>query len=251
MTTEVKCNDRLRSEASALRLAGHGDSRLCSCNQHGAEREDASCAALGHLVCCYATRGDLPLARSEQRERGRGPAACWRTGELAPLVRQQACWHCRCPASQCACTVVVPPPNVLEEEGGTTNASAPATEETTQGADARVTLDAHLDVRVTRREHDAIKRHADVLGVKPSTWARAVLRDALDARCHEVEVLAAQAAVPRPSPELARAVEQLRRVGVNLNQVVRAGTAVSDELLREVLAALAEVRALLGDEVSL
>lgn len=148
-------------------------------------------------------------------------------------------------------TVVVSPPKVLEEKGDTTNASAPATEETTQGADARVILDTHLDVRMTRSEHDAIKRRADVLGVKASTWARAVLRDALDARCHEVEVLAAQAAVPKPSPEFARAIEQVRRVGVNLNQVVRAGTAVSDELLREVLAALAEVRTLFGDEVSL
>lgn len=148
-------------------------------------------------------------------------------------------------------TVAVPPPDVLEEKGGTTNAAAPATEETTQGADAGVILDAHLDVRMTRREHDAIKRRATVLGVKASTWARAVLRDALDARSHEEEALAAQAAVPRPSPERARAVEQVRRVGVNLNQVVRAGTAVSDELLREVLAALAEVRAAFGDEVSL
>lgn len=148
-------------------------------------------------------------------------------------------------------TVAVPPPDVLEEKGGTTNAAAPATEETTQGADARVILDAHLDVRMTRREHDAIKRRATVLGVKASTWARAVLRDALDARSHEEEALAAQAAVPRPSPERARAVEQVRRVGVNLNQVVRAGTVVSDELLREVLAALADVRVLFGDEVSL
>lgn len=148
-------------------------------------------------------------------------------------------------------TVAVPPPDVLEEKGGTTNAAAPATEETTQGADARVILDAHLDVRMTRREHDAIKRRATVLGVKASTWARVVLRDALDARSHEEEALAAQAAVPRPSPERARAVEQVRRVGVNLNQVVRAGTAVSDELLREVLAALADVRVLFGDEVSL
>ena len=148
-------------------------------------------------------------------------------------------------------TVAVPPPDVLEEKGGTTNAAAPATEETTQGADARVILDAHLDVRMTRREHDAIKRRATVLGVKASTWARAVLRDALDARSHEEEALAAQAAVPRPSPERARAVEQVRRVGVNLNQVVRAGTAVSDELLREVLAALADVRVLFEDEVSL
>lgn len=148
-------------------------------------------------------------------------------------------------------SVVLPPLNVLEEEGGNTNASAPATEETTQGADARVILDAHIDVRVTRTELGAVKREAREFGVKPSTWVRAVLRDALDARSHAVEALAAHAAVPMPSPEKARAVEQLRRVGVNLNQVVRAGTAVSDELLREVLAAVAEVRALFGDEVSL
>ena len=148
-------------------------------------------------------------------------------------------------------SVVLPPLNVLEEEGGNTNASAPATEETTQGADARVILDAHIDVRVTRTELGAVKREAREFGVKPSTWVRAVLRDALDARSHAVEALAAHAAVPMPSPEKARAVEQLRRVGVNLNQVVRAGTAVSDELLREVLAVLAEVRALFGDEVSL
>lgn len=148
-------------------------------------------------------------------------------------------------------TVVLPPSKVLMEKGGKTNASAPATEETTQGADARVILDAHIDVRVTRTELGAVKREARGFGVKPSTWVRAVLRDALDARSHAVEALAAQAAVPMPSPEKARAVEQLRRVGVNLNQVVRGGTAVSDELLREVLAAVAEVRALFGDEVSL
>lgn len=148
-------------------------------------------------------------------------------------------------------TVVVPPPDVLMEKGGTTNASAPATEETTQGADARVILDAHIDVRVTRTELDAIRCQAREFGVKPSKWVRAVLRDALDARSHAEEALAAHAAVPMPSPEKARAVEQLRRVGVNLNQVVRASTAVSDELLREVLAVLAEVRALFGDEVSL
>nr|WP_196819479.1 hypothetical protein [Schaalia sp. ZJ405] len=104
---------------------------------------------------------------------------------------------------------------------------------------------------MTRKEHDAIKRRARVLGVKPSTWARAVLRDALDERRHEVEVLAAQASVPRPSPELARAVEQVRRVGVNLNQVVRTGSVVDEKILVEVLAAFAEVRTLLRDEVAL
>ena len=128
---------------------------------------------------------------------------------------------------------------------------APPTQEEPQGAGERITLNAHLDVRVTRGEHDAIKRRATVLGVKPSTWARAVLRDALDERRHEVEALAAHAAVPRPAPELARAVEQVRRVGVNLNQVMRAGTAVDEDILRDVLAAVAEVRSLLGDGGSL
>lgn len=135
--------------------------------------------------------------------------------------------------------------------GGRMIEPAPPTQEETQGAGERVTLNAHLDVRVTRGEHDAIKRRATVLGVKPSTWARAVLRDALDERRHEVEALAAHAAVPRPAPELARAVEQVRRVGVNLNQVVRAGSAIDGDILRDVLAAVAEVRSLLGDEVSL
>ncbi|ALD74756.1 hypothetical protein AN946_06455 [Trueperella pyogenes] len=106
-------------------------------------------------------------------------------------------------------------------------------------------------MRLTPNELDAIKRRASVLGVKPSQWARAVLRDALDSRRHEVEVLAAQAGMTRPRPELAKAVEQVRRIGVNLNQVVRAGTAVDEDILRDVLDAVREVRALLGDEVSL
>ena len=143
------------------------------------------------------------------------------------------------------------PSKDVSSGGGSMIEPAPPTQEEPQGAGERVTLNAHLDVRVTRGEHDAIKRRATVLGVKPSTWARAVLRDALDERRHEVEALAAHAAVPRPAPELARAVEQVRRVGVNLNQVMRSGTAVDEDILRDVLAAVHEVRSLLGDEVAL
>ena len=143
------------------------------------------------------------------------------------------------------------PSKDVSSGGGRMIEPAPPTQEEPQGAGERVTLNAHLDVRVTRGEHDAIKRRATVLGVKPSTWARAVLRDALDERRHEVEALAAHAAVPRPAPELAREVEQVRRVGVNLNQVMRSGTAVDEDILRDVLAAVHEVRSLLGDEVAL
>ncbi|WP_230809327.1 MobC family plasmid mobilization relaxosome protein [Trueperella pyogenes] len=140
---------------------------------------------------------------------------------------------------------------LLMETGVVVDVDAPPPVEETQGASTRVSLTSHIDVRLTPNELDAIKRRASVLGVKPSQWARAVLRDALDSRRHEVEVLAAQAGMTRPRPELAKAVEQVRRIGVNLNQVVRAGTAVDEDILRDVLDAVREVRALLGDEVSL
>lgn len=116
---------------------------------------------------------------------------------------------------------------------------------------SRETLNKHLDVRVSRAEHDAVRRRAQALGVKPSAWARAVLRDALDDRRSEVEALTAQAVMPKPHPRLADAVEQLRRVGVNLNQTRRAGAAVDGDLLRGVLAAVDGVRTSLGDEVAL
>lgn len=233
MTGHVVKPTRLASQDYTPRVSARATSTEQSVRMRPAQPSVTPSAAVQHGVTSPSPAGHVATEDVGQRRVGGG-----RSLLLSSDNR---------PAG----TVVVSPPKVLEEKGDTTNASAPATEETTQGADARVILDTHLDVRMTRSEHDAIKRRAYVLGVKASTWARAVLRDALDARCHEVEVLAAQAAVPKPSPEFARAVEQVRRVGVNLNQVVRAGTAVSDELLREVLAALAEVRTLFGDEVSL
>lgn len=224
---------RIVSQGMEPRVSARATSTEQSVRMRPAQRSVTSSAAVQHGVTSPSPAGRVATEDVGQRRVG---------GERSLLPSSD---------NRPAGTVVIPPPEVLMEKGGITNASAPATEETTQGADARVTLDAHLDVRVTRREHDAVKRHADVLGVKPSTWARAVLRDALDARSHEVEVLAAQAAVPRPSPERARAVEQMRRVGVNLNQALRAGAAVTDELLRDVLAAVDDMRAAFGDEVSL
>lgn len=109
----------------------------------------------------------------------------------------------------------------------------------------RTRRDVSLDVRFTVLERAAIRDRARALGVKPSAWGRAVMLDALDSRRGEVEKLAS-VAVP-PQPELARAVEQLRRVGVNLNQTRRDGSAVDDALLMSVLGAVDEVRASLGD----
>lgn len=224
---------RFVSQGMKPRVSARATSTEHSVRMRPAQPSVTSSAAVQHGVTSPSPAGRVATEDVGQR-RVEGQRSLLRSSDNRP-----------------AGSVVLPPLNVLEEEGGNTNASAPATEETTQGADARVILDAHIDVRVTRTELGAVKREAREFGVKPSTWVRAVLRDALDARSHAVEALAAHAAVPMPSPEKARAVEQLRRVGVNLNQVVRAGTAVSDELLREVLAVLAEVRALFGDEVSL
>lgn len=103
-----------------------------------------------------------------------------------------------------------------------------------------------LDVRLTDSERAAIRDRARVLGVKPSAWGRAVMLDALDARRGQ-EARMHQAALATPEPEQARAVEQLRRVGVNLNQALRNGAAVDDVLVREVLASVDEVRASFGD----
>ena len=89
---------------------------------------------------------------------------------------------------------------------------------------------------------------AHVLGVKPSAWARAVMLDALDSRSAKVAQLESNAGTKEAAPtSLVPAVEQLRRVGVNLNQALRKGAAVDDGLLHEVMVAVDEVRASLGD----
>ncbi|MGO2863271.1 MAG: plasmid mobilization protein [Brevibacterium sp.] len=110
--------------------------------------------------------------------------------------------------------------------------------------------DVSIDVRVTNAEREAVRRRARRLGVKPSKWARTVILDAVDSRrdgLGQMEVMAAST----PSPELSQAVEQVRRVGVNLNQVLRRGGALDAELLREVMDSMDDVRAQLGDRTAL
>lgn len=113
----------------------------------------------------------------------------------------------------------------------------------------RARRDVSLDVRLTTAEREAIRDRARVLGVKPSVWARAVMLDALDQRS-DLEAAMQQTARETPAPELARAVEQLRRVGVNLNTSLRKGQTVDSSLLRAVLGAVTEVRAALGDRTA-
>lgn len=111
-----------------------------------------------------------------------------------------------------------------------------------------------LDVRLTETEREAIRLRAQVLGVKPSAWVRGVVLDALDARRDEVSRMHL-AALASPQPELATAVEQLRRVGRNLNQALRAVnggdlSGLDDGLLRQVQSAVDDVRASLGDRTA-
>lgn len=126
------------------------------------------------------------------------------------------------------------------------------------GSTSRVTLDTHLDVRVTRAQFDAARRRAGALGVKPSAWARAVLLDELDDRRAEVALLERAAARPRPTAASAAEVEQLRRLGITLNGLRRDAAkarkaddavtvVVNDNLLEKTLAAVTARRAELGD----
>ncbi|GAB3582831.1 hypothetical protein GCM10027579_13230 [Calidifontibacter terrae] len=137
--------------------------------------------------------------------------------------------------------------------------SVPTSPSNAVGAEtSRETLDSHLDVRVSRAERDAVRRRAKSLGVKPSAWARAVLRDALDDRRDEVARIERAAARPRPSTASVAEVDQLRRLGITLNGLRRdAATArkagetvtvvVDDDLLVRTFAAVTARRADLGD----
>lgn len=106
-------------------------------------------------------------------------------------------------------------------------------------------------LRVSPSEKASFEARARRLGVTTGAWARAVLLDELDARHDNVDAIIRARSVMPVRPELAQAVEQARRVGVNLNQVIRKGLPVDDALLREVMTALRDVREMLGDRTSL
>lgn len=136
-----------------------------------------------------------------------------------------------------------------------TFADVPAKEMEPHGGRARrasttaTRRDVSLDVRLSETEREAIRARARALGAKPSAWARAVMLDALDARgTREAEMR--QTARETPNPELAGAIEQLRRVGVNLNTALRKGQTIDAGLLQTVFDAVTEVRAALGDRTT-
>lgn len=114
------------------------------------------------------------------------------------------------------------------------------------GGDADPDARSHrITVRLSGAETEAIGRRAKALGVKPSSWVRAAALHALDAANplpESVPVAPASA-----SPDVDRAVEQLRRVGINLNQAQRRGSVVDDARVRDLARAVDDLRRQLGD----
>lgn len=124
---------------------------------------------------------------------------------------------------------------------------------------SRERLTAHLDVRLSRSEHGEVSQRARSLGVKPSAWARAIVRDALDSRRSEVLSIERMAARPRRDRQVDGAkVETLRRIGTTFEglrrDIARARkdgesitVVVDDALLDEACAVMAKLRADFGD----
>lgn len=146
-------------------------------------------------------------------------------------------------------------PDRPSSRSDSTRAAVPAREMESHGGHARRANSSRarrgvsLDVRLTEKEREAIRARAQALGAKPSAWARAVMLDALDARGTR-EAVIQQNANETPDPELARAIEQLRRVGVNLNTTLRKGQTVDAGLLRAVFGVVSDLRAALGDRTA-
>ena len=123
-------------------------------------------------------------------------------------------------------------PKVMPQHGGVTTFSD--------------TRSHRITVRVSEEEYDAFKRRATALNVTVSAWLRAAALHVLDAAKPPLEAVPV-AAAPE-STQTAQAVEQLRRLGVNLNQALRRGSVIDPERVRDLARAVDDLRASLGDK---
>ena len=123
-------------------------------------------------------------------------------------------------------------PKVMPQHGGVTTFSD--------------TRSHRITVRVSEEEYDAFKRRATALNVTVSAWLRAAALHVLDAATPPLETVP-QATAPE-SAQTAQAVEQLRRLGVNLNQALRRGSVIDPERVRDLARAVDDLRASLGDK---
>lgn len=136
------------------------------------------------------------------------------------------------PAGHTVVSHTVVSPKVMPQHGGVTTFSD--------------TRSHRITVRVSEEEYDAFKRRATALNVTVSAWLRAAALHVLDAAKPPLEAVP-QAAAPE-SAQTAQAVEQLRRLGVNLNQALRRGSVIDPERVRDLARAVDDLRASLGDK---
>lgn len=103
-----------------------------------------------------------------------------------------------------------------------------------------------ITVRVSEEEYDAFKRRATALNVTVSAWLRAAALHVLDAAKPPLEAVP-QAAAPE-STQTAQAIEQLRRLRVNLSQALKRGLVIDPKQVQDFARAVDDLRASLGDK---
>ncbi|MGP5383484.1 hypothetical protein ACTXL8_15080 [Glutamicibacter arilaitensis] len=142
----------------------------------------------------------------------------------------------------------------------TGRADAEAVRQSHGGAKRRRGSGGRLDTRFDDATLAALRTRAERLGLAPSTWVRAVVRDALHgARSEELDAAVA-AHLPRvesrvqASADARELAAQVRPLAINVNDLdrrARAGEAVAlSAEVSELIELLREVRALLGDRVA-
>lgn len=159
-----------------------------------------------------------------------------------------------------ACHPAVPLEQQTDSQANTGRADAEGGRQGHGGAKRRRVSGGRLDTRYDDATLQAIRTRAKRLGLAPSTWVRAVVRDALHGARHE-ELDAAVAAymleVEAHVQESADARElgtQIRPLAINVNDLdrrARAGEAVAlSAEVPELIELLREARALLGDRAA-
>lgn len=147
-----------------------------------------------------------------------------------------------------------------DSQVNTGRADAEAVRQSHGGAKRRRGGRAKLDTDFGEATLAALRTRAKRLGLAPSTWVRAVVRDALHAsRSEELDAavaahllgVEARAQVSADARELAA---QIRPLAINVNDLdhrARAGEAVAlSSEVPELIELLREVRALLGDRTA-
>ncbi|MDE9364127.1 hypothetical protein PZ938_00770 [Luteipulveratus sp. YIM 133132] len=159
-----------------------------------------------------------------------------------------------------ACHPAVPLEQQTDSQVNTGRADAEGVRQDHGGAKRRRGSGGRLDTRFDDATLRALRTRAKRLGLAPSTWVRAVVRDALHAsRSEELDaaaaahLLAVEARV-QASADVRELAAQVRPLAINVNDLdrrARAGepVALSAEV-PELVELLREVRVLLGDRTA-